>query len=298
MGTAVVKANIPALSMSEDELMSVLKNSLYPGAGTESIKMVLGYCKAAGLDPMHKPVHIVPMYDSKSGGMRDVIMPGIGSYRTQAARSGEYAGVSEPEFGPDVTEDVGGTRITYPSWCKVTIKRILKNGMIAEFSATERWQENYATKGGKEKSIAPNAMWYRRPYAQLAKCAEAQALRKAFPEFGAQATADEMEGKSFDDSTVIDHGTGEILQKPAEKPAYTTEQFAANLSKWQSGIDAGKLSPEKVIAAVSSKYTISEAQKASILAMRPTPEPEPESPMEKHADFLAGMDGTNKDEPF
>lgn len=41
--------------------------------------------------------------------MRDVIMPGIGSYRTQAARSGEYAGVSEPEFGQDIEETIGGS---------------------------------------------------------------------------------------------------------------------------------------------------------------------------------------------
>ena len=143
--------------------------------------MVIGYCKASGLDPMHKPVHIVPMWDSKTKSMRDVIMPGIGSYRTKAARSGEYAGVSEPEFGPDVSEEVGNLPMTYPAWCRVVVKRLLPNGLIAEFAATERWKENYATAG--KDSQAPNAMWKRRPYAQLAKCAEAQALRKAFPEF-------------------------------------------------------------------------------------------------------------------
>lgn len=211
---AIRKDTLPSLAMSEAELMKVLESSLYPSAQPESIKLVIGYCKAAGLDPIQKPVHIVPMWDSKAGKMRDVIMPGIGAYRTQAARSGEYAGVTEPEYGPDTTKDIGGGPVTFPAWCKVTVKRLLSNGVIAEFSATERWMENYAVKGGKEKSVAPNAMWFKRPYGQLAKCAEAQALRKAFPEFGAQPTADEMEGKTFEDNgNVIDGSTGEIVNK-------------------------------------------------------------------------------------
>ena len=41
-----------ALAISEGELMGVLRNSLYPGAKDESIKMVIGYCKASGFDPM------------------------------------------------------------------------------------------------------------------------------------------------------------------------------------------------------------------------------------------------------
>lgn len=196
--TALVKTESTALAtMSEAELLKVLQVSLYPGAAPDSIKMVLGYCKAAGLDPMQKPVHIVPMWDGKAGLMRDVVMPGVNLYRTQAARSGECAGVSEPEFGPDVTETIGGQQITYPAWCRVTVSRRLPTGEIVPFTAREFWKENYAVKGGKEKSIAPNAMWTKRPYGQIAKCAEAQALRKAFPEIASQPTADEMEGKQL-----------------------------------------------------------------------------------------------------
>lgn len=207
-----------ALALQEDELIPVLQASLYPGANVNSIRMVLGYCKAAGLDPMQKPVHIVPMWDSKTSSMRDVVMPGIGLYRTQAVRSGECAGITEPEYGPDVTQSIGGQQITFPSWCRVTVKRRLSSGEIAEFTAKEFWLENYAIKGGKEKSIAPNAMWTKRPYGQLAKCAEAQALRRAFPELGSQPTSDET---IIDPSDVTPRvvRAAEVIDVPDTEPA-------------------------------------------------------------------------------
>ncbi|HBQ1437352.1 TPA: recombinase RecT, partial [Klebsiella pneumoniae] len=72
---------------------SALKNSIYPGAKDESVMMALDYCRARNLDPLLKPVHLVPMSvkDSKSGKSewRDVVMPGIGLYRIQADRSGD-----------------------------------------------------------------------------------------------------------------------------------------------------------------------------------------------------------------
>ena len=228
---AVVTRNtVPALAMSEGELMSVLQSSVYPGAKPESIKLVINVCRASGKDPLKKPYHIVPMqvstgekddqgWDKKV--WRDVVMPGINDYRTDAARTGQHAGTSEPEFGPDVTEKLGDVQITFPAWCRVTVKRRLASGEIVEFSATERWKENYATKSSK--TMEPNAMWKRRPYAQLSKCAEAQALRKGFPEVGALATAEEMEGKELDgdfQGATIDGATGEIdMPRRKEKPA-------------------------------------------------------------------------------
>ena len=193
----VVELKQNGLALQEADMLNVLQSSLYPGAALDSIRMVISYCRAAGLDPMQKPVHIVPMWDRTIGGMRDVIMPGVNLYRIQASRSGQFAGISEPEFGPDVSTKLGGQEVTYPEWCRVTVKRELASGHVAEFTAREFWMENYAVKGGKEKSIAPNAMWTKRPRGQIAKCAAAQALRSAFPEIAAQYTAEEMEGKEI-----------------------------------------------------------------------------------------------------
>lgn len=274
-------SEIRALQMDEQELAHVLQTSLYPGAAMPSIKMVVAYCRASQLDPMQKPVHIVPMWDKNSKSMRDVIMPGVGLYRTQAARSGEYAGMSEPEYGPDVSEKLGGVDMTFPKWCKVIVRRLLPNGIIVDFPAVEYWRENYATVG--KDSEAPNAMWKKRPYGQIAKCAEAQALRKAFPEIGSQPTAEEMEGKEFG---------GPVEQAPAKQaevilPDYTADQLNQNLSAWQKAADEGKFSAENMIAKISTRYVLNEAQMAAIRSIKPTPVDQ--DAMAEHADFVAEM---------
>jgi hypothetical protein len=80
-------------------------------------------------------------------------------------------------------------------------------------------------------------MWFKRPYGQISKCAEAQALRKAFPELGSQATADEMEGKGAE---FIDSETGEIVKPKAyEKPALeycSDEKFNQNFDSWKKTV--------------------------------------------------------------
>lgn len=240
MSNLAVVPQSPALQMTEEELLPVLKNSLYPGAEDASIKLVVGYCRASALDPMQKPVHIVPMRvktgaDAKGKpvyAMRDVIMPGIGLYRTQAARTGQLAGIGEPEFGPMVQMEYSKTvwqdgdrstvkrTLEYPEWCKVTVQRILPGGHIANFTAIEYWLENYATAG--KDSDAPNDMWGKRMRGQLAKCTEAQALRKGFPEaVGAAPTADEMAGKTInDDDDVIEHAAAKApVATPQRKSA-------------------------------------------------------------------------------
>lgn len=212
--TAITTADrierVSALALADDELIPVLQSSLYPGAKPESIKLVLGYCRAAGLDPMQKPVHLVPMNVKKPGGgrddyeWRDVVMPGIGLYRVQAARTGELAGIDEPVFGP-MQNRYG---VEFPEFCKVTVYRMI-GGLRVAFTACEYWVENYAT--AKRDSDAPNAMWKRRPRGQIAKCAEAQALRKAFPELGSQPTADE---------TIVEHGDGaDVVGSPLASAA-------------------------------------------------------------------------------
>lgn len=185
----------PEIQIDERTFL-VLKNNLYKEAKSDdSIKMVVNYCVSRNIDPLLKAVHIVPMWNKDKQANEDIIMPGIGLYRIIAARTGQYAGMSEPVFGPPITEKVGAITITYPEWCMVTVKKFI-HGHIVEFPAKEYWIENYASI--KKADPTPNYMWQKRKYGQLAKCAEAQALRKAFPEVGHDYTYEELQGKTFD----------------------------------------------------------------------------------------------------
>ena len=250
-------------TLNKAEAIQVLQTSLYPGARKESVEMVLAYCQLRGLDVMLKPVHIVPMWDNKAGENRDVILPGINLYRVMAEQSGQHVGTSEPEFGPDITEDLGGVRITYPEWCRVVVKKALPSGAIAEYVAKEYWKENYAKKGGKERSIAPNSMWQTRVRGQLAKCAESQALRRAFPSMSlsvGEYTAEEMEGKVLNED-------GSIQTKssaPATLPFYSREDFEKNLPAWKNSVLSGKNTPQSILSKITTKYTLHDDQVAAI----------------------------------
>jgi len=260
------QANPYLVSRGIDEpKWNALLSTIYPGAKPDSVVMAIDYCAARGLDVMLKPVHLVPMNvkdaQTNQKAWRDVVMPGIGLYRIQADRSGNYAGADEPEFGPIITME--GTdaynkafSIKYPEWCKYTVRKVV-GGNIVAFVAKEYWIENYAIQ--KAGTDAPNSMWKKRPFGQIAKCAEAQALRKAWPEIGNEPTIDEMEGKHFETDS---HAPMEKEINPAPEVVneYPQDQFDANLPKWAGAIQSGKLTANDVIAKASSKYPLSDQQ--------------------------------------
>lgn len=175
-----------------------LKNSLFPGVDSNSILMAVDYCKARGLDPLKKPVHIVPMSvrDSKTGDyvFRDVVMPGIYEYRTTAARTGLYMGHSKPEYGP-IIEFLG---VKVPEFCEMTIFRWSQlSGQKVEFPVRVYFAECAATRKDKKSGeIFLNDRWFRAPVQMTTKCCEAAGLREAFPEdLGGTHISDEMEGQ-------------------------------------------------------------------------------------------------------
>lgn len=173
----------------------------FPGALPASQLMAYHYCMARKLDILKKPVHIMSMQvtDKATGKKfyRDVIYPGIAENRITAARTGLLAGIDEPVFGDDidtvstVADNGNTTTMKAPKTAKVTVYKMV-NGQRCAFTHIEYFEEAVA----RVYAGGINSMWRKRPHGQLAKCAEAGALRKAFPEeLGGEPTAEEMMGR-------------------------------------------------------------------------------------------------------
>lgn len=193
-----------------EQSWKVLTEVTFPTAKTpEAIMMALDYCRTRKLDIFKKPVHIVPMWSAALGRSVETIWPSIMEIQTTASRTGLWAGMDRPVWGPDKTHTFSGrykddneqwqdtiVEVTFPEWVAVTVYRLV-NGHRCAFTEEVYWLEAYSTAGGRYSQI-PTAMWIKRPKGQLAKCAKAASLRAAFPE-ECGYSAEEMDGKSLDD---------------------------------------------------------------------------------------------------
>lgn len=170
----------------------VLVEAVFPAAESpDSIVMALAYCRARNLDIFKKPVQIVPIWDKKRSRMVDTVWPGIAELRTTAMRTGSFAGFDETEFGPMIDAELSGVKVSYPEWAQCIVYRLVGGQRVAFIGPKVFWIETYAT--AKKDTKAPNNMWAKRPRGQLEKCAEAAALRRAFPEeLGNDIAAEEI----------------------------------------------------------------------------------------------------------
>ena len=135
----------------------------------------------------------------------------------------------------------------------MTVKRQLASGTIGDFTAVEYWTENYAVKGGKERSIAPNAMWTKRPRGQIAKCASAQALRNAFPEIAAQYTAEEMEGKEI-------HADVEVVSEVTDRKDFGLTPARAKFVRQVAGAAVQKFNEDNETGAYEEASAITDTE--------------------------------------
>lgn len=139
--------------------LNLLKRTYAKDASTDEFALFVGVAKRSGLDPFTKQVHFV-----KRGGQMTV-QTGIDGYRAIAERTGTLAGIDDATY--DSEEN------TLPKKATVTIYRRVGDERVP-FTASARWSEYFP---GEKMGF----MWKKMPYLMLGKCAEALALRKAFP---------------------------------------------------------------------------------------------------------------------
>ena len=166
--------------------VDLLKRTIAKGASDDEIKLFLEICKGTNLNPFLHQAHLVPFWDSKAGVDTRVIIVGIDGKRAIAEESGNYAGSDDPIYVGETELEI--EEAVYKNKVKTMVKRKLKvpdkatvtvykivQGVRCPFVATARWNEYFP------KKETNRGRWHAMPYLMIGKCAEALALRKAFP---------------------------------------------------------------------------------------------------------------------
>ncbi len=164
-----------------DEQRKLISDVLCKGANPIEIQFYLNVAERLKLDPFKRQIHAMKRkVDGKETMQFMVSIEGLRSIASRCKTDDgkdAYAGNSKPKF----THDKEGNLES----AEVTVLRIVQ-GQPREFTAEVFYDECVQMKGiwenNRKVGEAPNAFWEKRPKGQLGKCAEAAALRKAFPE--------------------------------------------------------------------------------------------------------------------
>lgn len=216
----------------ERSQIDLIKRTVAKGASDDELKLFIQVCKGANLNPFMKQVFLVPRWDSREGKEIRAIQVSIDGLRAIAEEGGAYAGNEDPTFEGEESVTLESKKVVkHPLSAKVTVYKIVE-GNRYPFTATARWEEYYP--GAKM-----GFQWHVRPYLMLGKCAEALALRKAFPKLLSGMYAQEE----------LDRSTGE--SQPEQNKASGIETIKKVIAT--SNMDALDEFTKKM--AKSTKYT-------------------------------------------
>lgn len=162
MSNLAVLERPTAPTVTGDE-MDLIRRTVANGATDDELKLFLFDCARRGVHPLDKMLH----FTKRQGKYTPVTS--IDFMRSQAASTGEMAGSDDPVF-----QDWNASL----SSATVTVYRLTQGQRFA-YTATARWDEYCPEPGPSGKG---DIMWRKMPYTMLGKCAEALALRKAFPQ--------------------------------------------------------------------------------------------------------------------
>lgn len=217
-------SNVTALASAAftGRQLDLIRRTVAADCNPQEFDLFVAVAQRAGLDPFRRQISAIVFNKNKPDKRRMSIITGIDGLRSIAARSLRYR---PDEDEPQFTSDPALRGPTNPAGLEKAVVRVYirdeggdawrpVSGVAYwdEFApVSEEWGEDPQT--GKRRPTGKMVLdrsgnWHRMPRVMLAKCAEAQALRKAFPE----DLSGLYEGAELDQARAVDLSPTEIIE--------------------------------------------------------------------------------------
>lgn len=208
-----------AVAFWTDEEKKLVKSLIAPGASDNELRLFQAQCQRTGLDPFSRQIYAImrEQWDptTRQKVKKMTIQTSIDGFRVIAQRSGKYAGQEGPYWcGPDGEWKDVWLSDELPAAAKVLV---FHKDFDRPISGIALFNE-YAA---RNKDGGLIGLWKKgeKPSVMIAKCAEALAFRKAFPnDLSGLYTAEEM---SQVDVKVVDEPAQALPEAQAEPAAPT-----------------------------------------------------------------------------
>ena len=229
-------ARIAKATGYDTEKVELVKDTIARGASDDELMLFLHLAQRSGLDPFSRQIYLIERRQQIDGQWKTTRQPqtGIDGLRLIADRTDRYAPGREPTY----TYDATGSLLTATAYVKKWVR-----GEWHEIAATAHYDE-YVGKTGKGDITR---MWAEKPHIMLAKCAEALALRRAFPaEMSGLYTADEIRSGADElpAAPPANPITDEIVDAPVPARA-SREQLTELRDLWRQSAELGRPAPAK-----------------------------------------------------